>query len=79
MAEIGAFRQVLEPRGYDWSLRAGIGASRLKFRLRSQRGGTEEEKEEEEKFPHMCESIGHRPLRGHCQKNKKFLLNNMKN
>ena len=35
------------------------------------RGGTkeekeEEEKEEEEKIPHMCESIGHRPLRGHC-------------
>ena len=29
-------------------------------------GGTEEkkEKEEEEKISHMCESIGHRPLRG---------------
>ena len=69
MAEIGTFRQVLEPRGYDWSLRAGIGALRLKFRLRSQRGGMEEKKEkekEEEKFPHMCESIGHRPLRGGC-------------
>ena len=25
------------------------------------------EKEEEEKFP-MCESIGHRPLRGRCPK-----------
>ena len=36
------------------------------------RGGTEkkeEEKEkEEEKIPHMCESIGHRPLRGRCPK-----------
>ena len=34
-------------------------------------GGTEkkEEKEEEkkkEKIPHMCESIGHRPLWGRC-------------
>ena len=32
------------------------------------RGGTEKEEEEkeeekEEKIPHMCESIGHRPLR----------------
>ena len=37
------------------------------------RGGTEKEKEkkekkEEEKIPHMCESIGHRPLRGRCPK-----------
>ena len=32
-------------------------------------GGTKEEKEkEEEKIPHMCESIGHRPLRGRCPK-----------
>ena len=31
------------------------------------RGGTEE-KEKEEKIPHMCESIGHRPLRGRCPK-----------
>ena len=31
--------------------------------------GVEEEKEEkEEKIPHMCESIGHRPLRGRCPK-----------
>ena len=28
-------------------------------------GGT---KEEEEKIPHMCESIGHRSLRGCCPK-----------
>ena len=26
----------------------------------------EEEKEKEEKIPHMCESIGHQPLRGRC-------------
>ena len=37
-------------------------------------GGTEKkeekekEKEKEEKIPHMCESIGHRPLRGRCPK-----------
>ena len=36
-----------------------------------ERGGTKEEKEkeeEEEKIPHMCESIGHRPLWGRCPK-----------
>ena len=36
------------------------------------RGGAEEEEEEEEekeeKIPHMCESIGHRPLRSRCPK-----------
>ena len=37
------------------------------------RGDIKEEKEEkekkkEEKIPHMCESIGHRPLRGRCPK-----------
>ena len=34
------------------------------------RGGAEEEKKEkeEEKIPHICESIGHRPLRGRCPK-----------
>ena len=36
------------------------------------RGGAEEKKEEEkkEKIPHMCESIGHRPLWGRCPKGK---------
>ena len=28
----------------------------------------EKKKKEEEKIPHMCESIGHRPLRGRCPK-----------
>ena len=28
----------------------------------------EEKKEEEEKISHMCESIGHWPLRGRCPK-----------
>ena len=33
------------------------------------------EKEEEEKISHMCESIGHRPLRGRCPKgSEKFAL-----
>ena len=41
-------------------LEAGIWASRLGF----EGEGTEkeEEKEEKGKIPHMCESIGHRPL-----------------
>ena len=49
-------------------------SGRLKFRLRSQGGGTEkeekeeEEKEEKEKVSHTCESIGHRPLRVRCPK-----------
>ena len=34
-------------------------------------GGTEKEKKEEkEKVSHMCESIGHRPLRGRCPKSR---------
>ena len=41
------------------------------------RGDTEkEEKEEEkekEKIPHMCESIGHRPLRGRCPKSARII------
>ena len=31
-----------------------------------ERGGVEEKEEKEEKIPHMCESIGHRPLQGRC-------------
>ena len=27
-----------------------------------------EEKKKEEKIPYMCDSIGHRPLRGRCPK-----------
>ena len=37
------------------------------------RGGAEKEEEEkEEKIPHMCESIGHRPLWGRCPKRSPF-------
>ena len=61
----------LEFRPQDWNLglKAGIWASRLGF----EGEGTEEEKKkkEKEKFPHMCESIGHRPLWGPCPKKGK--------
>ena len=43
--------------------------------LLSPGGGTEKKKkkkEEKEKVSHMCESIGHRPLRGRCPKRRKF-------
>ena len=44
----------------DFGLKTRIWASRLGFKG----GGMEEEREE--KIPHMCESIGHRPLWGRC-------------
>ena len=55
------------------ALKTGIWASRLEFGPQDWdlRGGTkkkEKEEEEEEKIPHMCESIGHRSLRGRCPK-----------
>ena len=57
-----ALRLGYETKGQSW---------RLKFWLRCQ-GGTEKKKEkkekEKEKVSHMCESIGHRPLRGRCPK-----------
>ena len=39
-----------------WAWRLGRGAEEEK----------NEEKRKEEKIPHMCESIGHKTLRGHC-------------
>ena len=50
-------------------LEAGIWAYRLRYGPGGwgKKGGTKEEKEEE-KTPHMGESIGHRPLWGHCPK-----------
>ena len=67
-ARIWASRLKFGPRDWDFGLETGIWASRLGFE-----GGTEEErkkkkKEKEEKIPHMCESIGHRPLRSRCPK-----------
>ena len=70
-ARIWAWRLGFGPRGLDLVLETGIWASRLEFGPRDWdlRGGT---KEEEEKIPHMCESIGHRPLRGRCPKGRKI-------
>ena len=56
-ARIWASRLGFGPRDWNLGLKTGIRG-----------GGTEKEKEkkeEEEKIPHMCESIGHRPLWGH--------------
>ena len=38
-------------------------------------GGAEEEEEKKEKIPHMCESIGHRPLQGRCPKGEQGRIN----
>ena len=53
---IWALRLGFGPQDWDLGLETGIWASRLGFE-----GGTEEKKKkaEEEKIPHMCESIGH--------------------
>ena len=61
---------------WDLGLEAGIWASRMGFLPQEwdlgllvgfgSRGGGTEEKKKEEKIPHICESIGHRPLRGRC-------------
>ena len=52
------------PQDWDLGLETGIWASRLGF----EGGGTKKKEKEKEKTPHMCESIGHRPLRGRCPK-----------
>ena len=56
------------PQDWDLGLEARIWASRLRYGPGGWgKGGTKKEKmEEKEKIPHMCESIGHRPLWGHC-------------
>ena len=67
---IWASRLEFGPRDFDFGLETRIWASGLGFE-----GGTKEEKkkkEEEEKIPHMCESIGHRPLLSRCPKCKKY-------
>ena len=51
--ETGMWASTLEYGPQDWDLR----------------GVVEKEREKKkEKIPHMCKSIGHRPLRGHCPK-----------
>ena len=56
---IWAFWIGFGPRDLDLGLGTRIWASEL-----GEGGGRTEE--EEEKIPHMCESIGYRPLRGRC-------------
>ena len=60
-ARIWAFWIGFGPRDWDLGLGTRIWASKLG-------GGRTEKEEEKEKIPHMCESIGHRPLRGRCPK-----------
>ena len=67
------------PRDWNLGLETGIWAKRVGFGPEG-RGGTEEKKEEEEekeKFP-LCESIGHRPLRGRCPKTNMSVLAHQK-
>ena len=68
-AWIWALRLGFGPQGWDLDLETGIWASRLEFGPRDWdlRGERRTEKEED-KIPHMCESLGHRPLWGHCPK-----------
>ena len=69
MCESIGHRPLLGPQDWDLGLKAGIWASTLRYGPGGlQEGGAEEkeEKEKEEKIPHVCESIGHRPLWGRC-------------
>ena len=64
---IWALRVGFGPQDWDLGLETGIWASRLRYGPEGWgEGGVEEEEEKKEKTPHMCESIGHRPLRGRC-------------
>ena len=51
---------------WDLGLETGIWALILGFEGGVEEKKEEEEEEEEEKIPHMCESIGHRPLWNRC-------------
>ena len=57
------------PQGRDMGLEAEIWAWRMGGRGE---GTKKKEKEEEEKIPHMCGSIGHKPLWGRCLKGKSY-------
>ena len=61
------------PQDWDLGLETGIWASGLGF----EGGDVGEGEEEGGENPHMCESIGHRPLRGRCPKGRMFLLSSM--
>ena len=58
-----------------WAWRLGFGPRGWDLGHKAERGGTEKDdkkkEKEEEKFP-LCESIGHRPLRGRCPKTQKY-------
>ena len=69
MAEFGRIWQNLAEFSRIWQNLAEFG--RIWQNLAKLGGGTEKEEKkekEEEKIPHMCESIGHRPLWGRCPK-----------
>ena len=68
---IWASRLEFGPQGWDLGLKAGILALRLGSE--SEGRGTEEKEKKEEKKEEkflLCESIGHRPLRGCCPSNQ---------
>ena len=50
-----------------WAKRLGGGGGAKKEEKKKE----EKKEEEEEKIPHLCESIGHRPLRGRYPKERK--------
>ena len=66
-AEIWALRLEFGPQGWDLGLEAMIW-------VRGEGGAKKKKKKEKkkEKIPHMCDSIGHRLLRGRCPKIKKL-------
>ena len=68
--ELGGW--VLSFEGWNLSFEARFWASRLDLRLEGVDGEEEGGEEEGEgKISPMCESIGHRPLRGRCPKGEK--------
>ena len=75
-ARIWASRLGLRSRDWDLGFKTGIWVARLGLEGRPE-GGTKEKEKEEEKIPHMCESIGHRPLWGLCPKSELFVLLNL--
>ena len=69
-AGIWALRLGFGPRDWDLGLEAGIWALRLGGGMEKKEEEEEGKKKEKEKIRHMCESIGHRPLRGRCPKSE---------
>ena len=74
---IWASRMGFGPQDWALGLKTGIWASRLGYgppgwiwasRLRYGPRGWDGGSKKEEKIPHVCESLGRRPLRGRCSK-----------